>query len=181
MSCTITNLLGRRFGRWKVHSLSYIELRGGYWNCECDCGSFDAINASSLLCGNSRSCGCIKNLNFKKGEAAFRMLIYAYKASAKRRKYQFKLGIEECRVLFLGNCYYCNTSPKRIFKTPGLNGGFIYNGIDRIDNTKDYIIDNCVSCCKRCNFAKQSMTIIEFKKWIRNVYKNLNIRKFSIS
>jgi len=171
MSCI--NLLGKRFGMWKIHSLAYIGQRGTYWNCICNCGSFDVVNGSSLTCGNSKSCGCVKNLNFKKGEAAFRMLVHAYKASAKRRNYEFKLQLEECRNLFLNNCYYCGSKPFSIYRIPEVNGIFIYNGIDRLDNTKGYSLDNCVTCCKICNYAKQSMSLKEFKTWILKVCHHL--------
>jgi hypothetical protein len=33
-----------------------------------------------------------------------------------------------------------------------LVGEWVYNGIDRVDNNKQYIKENLVSCCKKCNF-----------------------------
>jgi 5-methylcytosine-specific restriction endonuclease McrA len=49
---------------------------------------------------------------------------------------------------------------------------FIQSGIDRIDNTLGYNIENCVSCCKDCNRAKSDKTLNEFKEWITNLYNN---------
>lgn len=37
-----------------------------------------------------------------------------------------------------------------------------YNGIDRVDPTKGYIIDNCVPCCTTCNYMKRILQRDEF-------------------
>jgi hypothetical protein len=41
----------------------------------------------------------------------------------------------------------------------------VANGIDRVDNTKGYSVDNCVPCCRRCNVAKADMTPDQFLGW----------------
>lgn len=51
----------------------------------------------------------------------------------------------------------------------------LYNGIDRIDNSKGYNLDNCVTCCTQCNTAKMQETEEDFKKWIIDVYNNLKL------
>jgi 2-iminoacetate synthase ThiH len=48
----------------------------------------------------------------------------------------------------------------------------IYNGIDRVDNDKGYLLNNCVGACKFCNFAKKQSDLIGFKEWIDRI-KNL--------
>lgn len=81
-------------------------------------------------------------------------------------------------TLFKGNCFYCGTPPNKIRTHKKLHGDFIYNGIDRRDNTKGYIIDNCVSCCEFCNMTKNDTPFEEFIQWIRKVYnhtKDLNL------
>jgi len=45
------------------------------------------------------------------------------------------------------------------------------NGLDRIDSTKQYTKENTVSCCKRCNHAKNDMSVSEFKNHINKIYK----------
>lgn len=47
------------------------------------------------------------------------------------------------------------------------------NGLDRIDSNKEYTLDNVVPCCKWCNYAKNSMTVEEFKNHINKIYKYL--------
>lgn len=56
---------------------------------------------------------------------------------------------------------------------------YIHNGLDRIDNNLDHKIDNCVPCCKYCNYAKRDHSYNEFMEIISNIYNNLpNIYKF---
>ena len=45
------------------------------------------------------------------------------------------------------------------------------NGIDRVDSSKGYTLENSVPCCKYCNIAKHTMTSTEFYAWVRRVYE----------
>lgn len=54
-------------------------------------------------------------------------------------------------------CYYCG----QILEN--------FNGIDRVDSSKEYTKDNCVSCCKYCNWAKNDLSISEFKNHINKI------------
>ena len=47
---------------------------------------------------------------------------------------------------------------------------FIYNGLDRLDNSRDHSEDNIVPCCADCNLARMDRTIEEFKEWIKRIY-----------
>jgi hypothetical protein len=49
------------------------------------------------------------------------------------------------------NCHYC-----------GVTGP---NGIDRIDCKKGYHNDNCVPCCKHCNYVKGNLSLEDFEVW----------------
>jgi hypothetical protein len=60
-----------------------------------------------------------------------------------------------------------------VHRSPHGTGDFTYNGIDKIDSGKGYTVNNVVSCCKKCNFAKSNMSQGEFIKWIRKVYLHL--------
>ena len=80
----------------------------------------------------------------------------------------------DVRVLTKGNCYYCGASPSTLIR-PGVYSSSIYtyNGIDRLDNEKGYELGNVVSCCGRCNRAKGTMHVDEFRKWIAAVHGHL--------
>lgn len=68
-------------------------------------------------------------------------------------------------------CHYCNIEPFVSTKIINNNGAehFLYNGIDRIDNNKGYVLNNVVPCCKQCNFAKYIQTYDEFKNYIKRL------------
>jgi hypothetical protein len=54
------DLVGRHFGRWTVLAHSgFDRKRNTMWKCECSCGGHKIVRGQSLLCGDSKSCGCI--------------------------------------------------------------------------------------------------------------------------
>ncbi len=66
-----------------------------------------------------------------------------YIKNALRRSKDISLQFEEfCKLVTLP-CYYCNE----------INEGEV-NGIDRLDNDKDYTLDNSFPCCGICNRMK---------------------------
>lgn len=47
--------------------------------------------------------------------------------------------------------------------------GILKSGIDRVENDKGYILDNCVPCCAQCNRDKGSSSLCDFvaRTWRR--------------
>jgi len=82
-------------------------------------------------------------------------MIYDYKKHAKKLDVEYRLTKDEFEVLVNGNCYYCDGLPK--------------NGIDRLDPSRGYISDNCVSCCKICNWMKRKMDYEEFIDHVKKI------------
>lgn len=107
------------------------------------------------------------------GVAAMNRLYRNYIASAKSRGYTFELSKSEFEVLTKQNCFYCGRKPNQILGSSNgvdiLNGEYIYNGIDRLNNATGYTVDNIVACCKVCNRAKNSMEFSEFMVWIHDL------------
>lgn len=191
----IIRLEGKRFGRLVVKSLSKEKgNRGQYkWNCICDCGNSHLVTGESLRTGKSRSCGClgkearyVKNKNTDREKA---MLLLLYSPMKKRHRKKFKnenyIPFEIFKSLSLQNCHYCGSKPsntqpdvryetRRGKKEKLIITPFVlkYNGIDRIDCNKGYVDGNVVSCCKKCNFAKNSLSQYEFKKHIIKIYNH---------
>ncbi len=119
-------------------------------------------------------------------ERAIKVCRYYTKRNALRRRgHDFCLSKDEFYQLSISNCHYCGDSPKGTCyptaKKGGRNSKMVYdhdrpskfNGIDRVDSSKGYSFDNCVTCCKDCNYAKRSMSVDEFKKWIFRLYHHL--------
>ena len=86
----------------------------------------------------------------------------------------FELTKEDFRALTKSNCYYCGQPPSQIVKAGnGVNGEYLYSGIDRVNNDLGYAISNVRPCCKQCNIAKGILTEAEFYAWIRRVAARL--------
>src|SRR5205823_10661195 len=65
-----------------------------------------------------------------------RHLISQYKWGAKKRGLLWELNPDDLEMLFKGNCHYCGSPPSKI-KDGHKRGDdpYLYNGIDRMDNT----------------------------------------------
>jgi transcriptional regulator with XRE-family HTH domain len=185
------DLMGQRFGFLLV--TDYVGAEGErnnssiMWRCVCDCGNIADVRSSHLVSGYTRSCGCYGRSKLtaggsnklSEGMAAANSLRSGYQRSAKARHLEWQLTPEEFLTLTSGDCYYCGSSPHMTHQANGennTNGCYTYNGIDRVDNSKGYLISNVVSCCRVCNVAKASMTVDAFLAWIEQVYKHTAAR-----
>lgn len=175
------NLVGHKFGRLLVINLSpkRDKRETSYWFCKCDCGNLKEICRSDFLNKNTQSCGCIRTeyLQSKKNiDCAFQKLLYTYKKNAKARGLEFNLSESEFRTLTKQNCFYCNSFPSSKLQRGNKNEyNYIYNGIDRVDNTKGYSICNCVPCCKKCNRMKMDFSKKDFLEQIAKISQYLNL------
>lgn len=169
------DLIGKRFTRLTVTHQAPSNKHGHTkWHCICDCGNTIVAYASDLKRGGRPSCGCLKSEKISAlrkltpGQAGLNQIYGQYRKSARRRDIEFHLTHSEFESLIDKNCHYCGTGPMlRAFgevrmATKNVNGNFIYTGIDRKDNSQGYHNDNCVTCCKQCNFAKNNMSYEEF-------------------
>lgn len=101
----------------------------------------------------------------------------SYKNDAKNKGVTFLLTEEQFFSLTSSNCKYCGIEPIQVFKPSHYYKGYdndrvyFYNGIDRINPQIGYEIDNVVSCCSTCNYAKRTMSVDQFLNWIYRVYK----------
>lgn len=67
---------------------------------------------------------------------------------------------------------FCGDPPVIQFKARGHKQNvepYVYNGIDRVNNDIGYLIENCVSCCKVCNFMKRSMSKNDFINHVNKI------------
>lgn len=183
-------LTGLRFGRWVVKGLK--ESKNGvlYWNVKCDCGTEKYVSGGSLKQGQSKGCSkCVKReKRTADGDSAKWSLFTSNKINAARRGIVFTLSLEEFLRITGSSCHYCgikwssdypktiyadNFKKKNLIGKMKLNGTYKHNGIDRVDSNIGYVSDNCVPCCKDCNFAKQQMSREQFREWIVRAYKHL--------
>lgn len=167
---------GNRYGHWFVLSRAEEDKgRSAAWVCRCDCGIVKAVKGDSLRHGRSKSCGCLhlNIISLPRGEAAFNSVFRNARRRADRFGREWKLTKDQVAFLTSQNCYYCGRSPSHSMDEKRHNGSYIYNGLDRVDNTGGYTIENVVPCCGTCNIAKRATSLNEFRDWIAKAYNHL--------
>jgi len=83
-----------------------------------------------------------------------------YRRKSKNYRQSFELSFEEFEILIKTPCFYCGIVQEKGF-----------NGIDRMDQTQGYIIENCASCCIMCNFMKGAVDNISFLQRVEHILK----------
>jgi hypothetical protein len=184
------NLVGQRFGMLTVIKLTEKRLNASpVYLCQCDCGHTIEASPQYLMRSNSPTshCGCQgvgkkkrpapgkggihwKNVNKQKPnkQTAFKALLATYRNNAANRGYQWNLTEFEFISLINDNCYYCGAKPNQVFRRDPHE--IIYNGIDRVDSSGDYSIENVVTACGDCNIAKKERPVKEFLEWVDRIY-----------
>ena len=163
---------GDKFTRLTVKKFSHKDERfRNWWICECDCGEKRVLHTGHLRSGNTKSCGCLatdlrKARRLSKNHSEVTAIILGYKNHAVKRGFKWFLSRSFVESIIKKSCYYCGLPPNNIKKTKNSIGdGLRYSGIDRVDPLKDYTVENTFPCCKRCNIAKNNMTLDEFYSW----------------
>jgi hypothetical protein len=196
-----SNLIGQIFGRLtviqKTTPLKYPSGTKGQWICKCVCGKLLTVPTCRLKSGNTKSCGCLhldtSKENIKKANSVnikYEPRIF----TAREVWYSFynKDGIlfEDFFKLSQMTCFYCSSEPdtktnrflNSKFKNSYLinkeDGEFIYNGLDRVNSSKQHTINNVVTCCPTCNRIKSDKNILDFIKYVDKLpYKNSRLDK----
>lgn len=166
------DLTNKKFNKLLVLGFSHrcnTKRKKVFWKCICDCGEIKSILGESLKNGNTKSCGCINS--YKDNTASFNHLYSNYKNRAKLSKLKFDLNKKQFRFLTQQNCHYCGIKPSQILKQRKTSLPYVYNGIDRMDNSKGYTLENCLTCCKLCNNMKHKNDINKFLNQIKSIYK----------
>ena len=164
------NLLGKRFDKLVViKNVGSDKFDKASWMCLCDCGNSFFVSTGRLNKGDAKSCGCIP-LSKTGLKGAIVDVYNGYKKAAKRRGILFNITPNDFEDLVYKNCFYCNTKPNNRRKSRFGDLDCIYNGLDRKDSSLGYELDNVVPCCANCNYAKSTMSVVEFITWAKRVF-----------
>lgn len=151
--------IGQRFGNLTVLAIHTPGKGRGTprrAQCLCDCGGTLSVGVSRLFYGLTAMCRkCWKYSVHPPVEVTGSVRFRQYKHSARYRGHFFELSLENVTTLCSAECRYCGLTPSK--------------GIDRRDSAKGYIIENCVPCCKRCNYAKREIAEADFLSWISRI------------
>ncbi|UVX70479.1 MAG: type II restriction endonuclease [Bacteriophage sp.] len=145
-----------------------------YYKIQCKkCGEIfsrkkDCIhNFENLKCRN-----CIHNRFGKCLNALLYNVFTHYTNNAKQRNIDWNLSEEEFKHLITQPCIYCGEIPNVTKTSTYKNKSEKITGIDRIDPSKGYSMNNCVPCCKMCNIMKNKFSEEEFIDKVKSIYNN---------
>lgn len=109
-----------------------------------------------------------------------------YQCKAKKRGIEWTLSDEEFEKICSQNCAYCGAEPiQRQWKMGNKNRGSGYhirlsterlNGIDRIDNSKGYTVENATACCGICNSMKLALTVDQFLTHLLLIIRHMGLK-----
>jgi len=201
------NYTGRKFGRLYVEQclvLSNGNNKQGEYLCTCDCGTKD-LKLSGYNLQRQDSCGCLRHehrlrnaLIRRKPSVTTINNCYCIHVCATNRDGRKPLAKEQWLNIVIQPCYYCGeidirniASTDHYKRRAGvtLTEDLIkqyevkINGVDRIDSTKGYELDNCLPCCTTCNTMKMANTQEEFFRKVQlvninNAYRDCSLESF---
>ena len=129
---------------------------------------------TSIQCSNCRKTRNNKPLNVIK----YKEYCY-YRSGAKARNLEWNLTEEQFANLINQNCHYCGETPSKRQTVSYKDEYELVNGIDRIDSSKGYTIDNCVPCCSKCNTMKNNFKQEDILNQISKIYNYSVVQRLS--
>lgn len=170
---TLKDISGQKFNLLTAKSYRIVVDDKGnrktLWLCECECGNTVETIGAKLKSGHTKSCGCIQ-----KKKSALNLMMYTYTRNAEQKGFAMDLSEEQFLEIIRSDCFYCGIAPSEGYYTNrGREEGFLYNGIDRINNGKGYFWDNCVPCCGQCNRMKGSFSQKDFLIKVLEISRHL--------
>lgn len=174
------DLTGQKFGSLTaIETVTDLDNRLK-WKCVCDCGGSTSIRPYSLVKGITKSCKkCFASKeSYRTGYKEINGELWKnMKNSARKRRLEFNITIEQIWLLFLKQNRKCAISGVDIkFST---NRKEQNASLDRIDSSKGYNINNVQWVHKQINYMKQSLSDEDFINWCRIVTNYNEIHRLS--
>jgi hypothetical protein len=140
-----------------------------YWLIKCECGEFSEVPTRKLsLCKNGCPrcrCGNKSNLCANAKDRLVRRMYRKYKDRDRLRGGELSIPLEDFARLVSERCFYCNGIDTRAISKEKVR----LNGLDRVDSSRGYSLDNVVPCCTKCNTMKWSLTRGAFISHIKKI------------
>lgn len=187
--------IGERFFRLVIiEEVTPSKHRQRRFICRCDCGTIITVCLQSMVTAHTKSCGCrqsehaasiARNRRAAPGEVTINTLYRTYRKGAALRDLSFELTKEQFILITKKQCFYCGALPsiRNIYVrqhdsklwTKGIvepeRADYVCNGIDRMDNSLGYALENCVACCKICNIMKLKLGAKDFIDHCKTISK----------
>lgn len=164
-----------QFNKVKIIEYSHSIAKRHYYNTEClTCGK-NSIRRKDHIMTNPSYCNfCKEKMTAKpKMESVINTIYSGYKTNAKSRNLTFELSKDLFKELVSKNCFYCGEEPVESQFSKSRNRTdikYLHNGVDRLDSSIGYTINNCVPCCIMCNLMKNKFTFVDFLNKIKQIH-----------
>lgn len=176
------NYVGKIIGTYTILEFLYKKGRLNYYKCQCNkCEKISEVSIQGIK--NNTHCAMCRPLGRTPTiQSQINFLKYQYISGAKNRNLEFLLKDDEFKTLIYQNCHYCGEIPKHRnpAQTQIEEGSFKVNGIDRLDSSLGYTLENCVPCCSICNTMKMSLSYNDFIEKIEKIHEYLKERSTTI-
>jgi hypothetical protein len=161
------DLTGQQFGKLTAIKRNGTNKQGkALWLFRCECGNQKTVPAEKVKRPKDpiRSCGCIRANENKGFMAMANQVFFDYNDG--------DLTLQQFYEMSQLDCYYCGAKPANQRNRYGKS--FIYNGLDRLNNSLPHNLNNCVPCCWKCNQMKKATNVEEFIQHITTIYHRVN-------
>ena len=172
------DLSGKVFGDLTVIQRDFSKQDKVYFICKCKCGKIKSIFSHYLTAGKNKTCGCSRKFvgeksNSWKGCGNITGHYFAHiKGQAKIRNLEFNVTVEDLWELYQsqnGKCKLTGLSIDLFIDRNKIRTA----SLDRIDNSRGYIIGNIQWLHKDINYMKRILTqekLIEYCHLISENY-----------
>ena len=176
--------IGSHIGNWEVISERFKEDRIYKNTCKCICGTIRNVPSWHLNNNKSKGCGCTNIIGRFRSQCVgdlSKSYYNRFKTGREKKGLIFDSNItmEYLWNLFLEQNKKCALSGLELILNPRWsqqNKGRMENvqtaSIDRIDNTKGYILGNVQWVHKQVNFMKGSLSENKFIEYCNLIVKN---------
>jgi len=147
------DLTGQKFGKLTViRHCGFTESRNSIWRCNCECGGFRDVINTDLTRSRVKSCGCGRKKSEQKELSMEKRLHNKFRTSYRHMKERVEGRTNFDAQYYLGRIFISDKwNTFEGFKEEMWNSfiehinefGFKNTTLDRIDNNKDYSIENC--------------------------------------
>lgn len=186
ISPNIKDNIGKKFGHLTILSKSNSDkYRRAFVTVQCDCGDIVEKHWQKILKNLTRTCGkChfryklppnigITNLPEEIKAKMLKLVYSRMKSEAKRRNRIIDLSFQAVTNFILLPCQSCDDKWSTHITTTynGEKYTLLYNGLDRIDNSRGYVPNNVITLCKTCNRMKLEQNLEEMVRRAEGLIK----------
>lgn len=147
------------------------------WGVECPhCNKEFIVNTARIpKVARCYDCRGI-DLRLVNEETTYKFFFNYLKSSSYGKDRSDDLTLEDFKKIASMPCHYCGVEPEYRRGKYEWNPMVKIHGLDRVDSSGSYTINNVVACCKWCNVAKLDRSVEDFISWAKRLVEFQNVR-----